>query len=110
MYGDPAYPQSPYLLFSFAGAADGSVEAAWNKAMSTARICVEWLFGEVGRMFRFVSLRQGLQLYRTPVAKYYFAAVFLLNCRTCVYENQTSKHFKCRPLTLDEYLERVDWN
>jgi hypothetical protein len=28
MYGDPAYPQSPYLMGSYARAADGSVEAA----------------------------------------------------------------------------------
>jgi nuclease HARBI1 len=110
MYGDPAYPQSPYLMGSFAGAADGSVEAAWNAAMAKARICVEWTFGDVGRVFRYLSLRQALQVYRSPVAKYYFVAVFLLNCRCCIYENTTSKHFKCKPLSLDEYLERVDWN
>jgi nuclease HARBI1 len=110
MYGDPAYPQSQYLLGGVAGAAAGSIEAKWNKAMSRARICVEWTFGEVGKVFRSLSLKQGMQVYRVPVAKYYYAAVFLLNCRNCMYGGQTADYFGCDPLDLDDYIELVDWN
>ena len=111
MFGDPAYPQSQYLLGGVAGAAAGSPEAAWNRAMARARICVEWTFGEVGKVFRSMSLKQSMQLYRVPVAKYYFAAVFLLNCRNCLYGGQTANYFGCVPMSLEEYIiELVDWN
>lgn len=110
MYGDPAYPQSPYLIGGVAGAAVGSIQAAWNKAMSAARIAVEWTFGEVGRQFRGLSLKQSLQIYRMPVAKYYYTAVFLINCRNCFYGGETADYFNCSPMSLDEYIDLVDWN
>jgi hypothetical protein len=66
LYGDPAYPQSAYLIGGISGAQDGSDEAAWNTAMSTGRIAVEWTFGEVGRQFRQLDLKHGLQIFRTP--------------------------------------------
>ena len=110
MYGDPAYPLSQYLLGGFNGAAAGSAEAKWNKRMSKARICVEWTFGEVGKQFRGLSLKQSMQLYRVPVAKYYFTAVFLINCRNCFYGSQTTDYFKCAQLPLDEYIALVDWS
>jgi nuclease HARBI1 len=110
MYGDPAYPLSQYLLGGVSRAAAGSAEAAWNKTMSRARICVEWTFGEVGKVFRSMSLKQGMQVYRVPVAKYYFVAVFLLNCRNSLYGSQTADYFDCHPLSLEEYIDLVDWN
>jgi hypothetical protein len=110
MYGDPAYPLSQYLLGGVNRAAAGSAEVAWNKTMSRARICVEWTFGEVGKVFRSMSLKQGMQLYRVPVAKYYFAAVFLLNCCNSLYGGQTADYFDCLPLLLEEYIDLVDWN
>jgi hypothetical protein len=110
MYGDPAYPQSAYLIGGVTGAADGSVEAAWNKTMSGARICVEWTFGEVGKQFRSLSLKQSLLLYRFPVAKYYYTAVFLANCRNCIYGSQTSDYFSCQPLSFDDYINIVNWD
>jgi nuclease HARBI1 len=110
MFGDPAYPQSQYLLGGVAGAAARSPEAKWKKAMARARICVEWTFGEVGKVFRALSLKQGMQVYRVLVAKYYFAAVFLLNCRNCMYGGQTAEYFECDPLDLNDYIGLVDWN
>jgi nuclease HARBI1 len=110
LYGDPAYPQSVYLIGGIAGAQEGSVEAAWNTAMSSGRICVEWTFGEVGRQFRALDLKQGLQIFRLPVAKYYAVAVFFCNCRNSVYGSQTAKYFECEPMSLEDYINLVDWN
>ena len=110
LYGDPAYPQSAYLIGGISGAQDGSDEAAWNTAMSGGRIAVEWTFGEVGRQFRQLDLKHGLQIFRTPVAKYYTVAVFFINCRNCIYGGETADYFDCEPLSLDEYINLVDWN
>jgi nuclease HARBI1 len=110
LYGDPAYPQSAYLIGGVAGAAAGSVEAKWNKAMSGGRIVVEWTFGEVGRQFRALDLKQSMMIFKLPVAKYYATAVFFINCRNCIYGGQTAKHFECEPMSLEKYLSSVDWN
>jgi nuclease HARBI1 len=110
LYGDPAYPQSEYLIGSIGNAQDGSVEAAWNTEMSGSRICVEWTFGDVGRQFRALDLKHGLQIFRSPVAKYYTVAVFFLNCRNCIYGNETSDYFDCEPMNLHEYINLVNWN
>ena len=81
LFGDPAYPQSPHLMGGIQRAAPNSMEAAWNRRMARARICVEWTFGEVGRQFRSLSLKPTMMIYRFPVTNYYFVAVFLMNCR-----------------------------
>ena len=91
-------------------AAPNSMEAAWNRRMARARICVEWTFGEVGRQFRSLSLKPTMMIYRFPVTKYYFVAVFLMNCRNCLYGSQTSDYFNCECMSLDDYLGLVNWD
>jgi hypothetical protein len=40
------------------------------------------------------------------ITKAYEVAVLLTNCRSCVSgKNQVSKYFRCKPPTLDEYLD-----
>jgi hypothetical protein len=40
LYGDPAYPQSRYIVGGYRNADSNSVEARWNTAMSKVRDCV----------------------------------------------------------------------
>ena len=110
LFGDPAYPQSPHLMGGIQGAAPNSMEAAWNRRMARARICVEWTFGEVGRQFRSLSLKPTMMIYRFPVTKYYFVAVLLMNCRNSLYGSQTSDYFNCECMSLDDYLGLVNWD
>jgi nuclease HARBI1 len=110
LYGDPAYPMSAYLYGGVGQPAPGSPEAAWNTEMSGARISVEWTFGEVGRQFRQLDLKHSLQIFKFPVAKYYAVAVFLINCRNSIYGSQTAKYFEVEPMTLEEYIDLVNWN
>jgi DDE superfamily endonuclease len=44
LFGDPAYPMSAYLYGGVTQPAPGSIEAAWNTKMASARIAVEWTF------------------------------------------------------------------
>jgi nuclease HARBI1 len=110
LFGDPAYPMSAYLYGGVTQPAAGSIEAAWNTKMASARIAVEWTFGEVGKQFRQLDLKQALMIYKFPVAKYYAVAVFLVNCCNSCYGGETSSYFECEPMTLEEYIGLINWN
>jgi nuclease HARBI1 len=99
LFGDPAYPMSAYLYGGVTQLAPGSIEAAWNTKIASARIAVEWTFGEVGRQFRQLDLKQALMNYKMPVAKYYAVAVFLVNCQNSCYGGETALYFSCEPMT-----------
>lgn len=61
IYGDPAYPVRPHLTVPNRV---GEVEMftpympAFNEAMSSARVSVEWLFGDVLNSFKFLEQPQ----------------------------------------------------
>ena len=55
LYGDPAYPFSPHLLCPFKGANLSRQEMDFNRAMSSVRLSVEWLFGEIVNTFKFTD-------------------------------------------------------
>jgi DDE superfamily endonuclease len=110
LYRDPAYPMLQYLYGGVGQPAVSSPEAAWNTEMGSARISVEWTFGEVGRQFRHLNLKHSLQIFKFPVAKYYAVAVFFVNCRNSIYGSETSKYFECKHMSLDKYINLVNWN
>ena len=49
-----------------------------------------------------------MKIYEMPAGRYYMVAAFMTNLRTCMYCNQTSLYFNCRPPTLEAYLALVD--
>ncbi|CAB4045578.1 Hypothetical predicted protein [Paramuricea clavata] len=54
IYGDPAYPLRPHLQAPFKAAVRLTEEQlAFNRAMSTARVNVEWVFGGIVNFFKF---------------------------------------------------------
>lgn len=113
LYGDPAYPQSRYLVGGYRNPAPNSVEAQWNTAMSKVRIAVEWGFKEITQSWTFLDLRSRMKIFKFPVSKYYIVAAFLTNIRNCFYSNQTAIYFDCsaengRKLSLDQYLNLVN--
>jgi hypothetical protein len=110
LFGDPTYPMLAYLYGGVTQMAAGSIEAAWNTKMASARIAVEWTFGEVGRQFRQLDLKKALMIYKIPVAKYYAVAVFLVNCQNSCYSGETASYFSCEPMTLEQYIGLVHWN
>jgi hypothetical protein len=108
LFGDPAYPMSAYLYGVVTQLAAGSIEAAWNTKMASARIAVEWTFGAVGRQFRQHDLKW--MIYKIHVAKYYAVAVFLVNCWNSCYGGESASYFSCEPMTLEEYIGLLHWN
>ena len=104
LYGDAAYPLRPHLQKPFLGANLTPQQTEFNRSMSSARMAVEWEFGKVVELWAFVDFEKNLKLLKSPVGNIYFVAVLLTNCHTCIYGNQTSRHFGLTPPTVAEYL------
>jgi hypothetical protein len=81
------------------------VHAAYNNAMSSARISVEWAFG--GILNHWASLRyvpQQQLLSNRKIGQIYFVAAFLTNLLNCIRPNETAQYFKCTPPSLKDYI------
>ena len=107
LYGDPAYPQSLLLFGGYRNPRPGSQEARWNTEMSKVREVVEWAFANLIKNWAFLDFRASMMVFKSPVAKYYIIAAFLMNCRSCFYGNQTMQYFDCEPMNLGQYLSLV---
>jgi hypothetical protein len=106
IYGDPAYPLRRWLLSPFKGSTITAAQADYNKRMSSARVSVEWSFGDILRFWAFLDFKKNLKVFLSPVAKYYLVGTLLTNCLTCERGgNQTSRFFGVVPPSLEEYLE-----
>ena len=107
LYGDPAYPQSRWIFGGYRNPIPGSPEAVWNTEMSKVREVVEWGFKDVVTQWSFLDFRPGMKVFLVPVSRYYMISLFLTNCQTTLYGNQTLLYFGARPPTLEEYLNLV---
>ena len=76
--------------------------------MSKAREVVEWGNANIATNWAFLDFRAAMMIFKSPVAKYYIIAAFLVNLRTCFYGNQTMDYFDCKTMSLDEYLSLID--
>ncbi|CAH3023901.1 unnamed protein product [Porites evermanni] len=107
LYGDPAYPLRPNLMRPYC---QGDVPVltpemeAFNTAMSSLRVSVEWLFNDVSNYFKFIDFKKNLKIGMSAVGKQYIVCALLRNVLTCLYGNITSDHFQLEPPTVQDYL------
>ena len=106
VYGDPAYPVSPFMMRSIFGIGMTLADRQVNTDMSRVRICVEWQYGELLQIFAFLDFSQNLKLHLQPLHHYFVTGVLLLNCRVCMrgLRSKTPRFFRCCPPSLAEYL------
>lgn len=57
IYGDPAYPLRPQLQAPFRIANLTEEQQLWNQRMSSVRVSVEWLFGDIINYFKFLDFK-----------------------------------------------------
>ena len=73
--------------------------------MSGIRVAIEWTFGTIVMLFKFVK---GQKIFESPCAKHYIVAVLLANCHCCLYGDQHTTYFDCVIPTLEEYLDNLN--
>lgn len=104
LYGDPAYPLRVQLQAPFRELQLTPEMVAYNKSMSSVRVSVEWIFGDVVNYFKFMDFKKNLKIGLSQVGKMYIVAAVLRNALTCLYGNETSQFFELDPPTLQEYF------
>ena len=106
LYADKIYNSSALITAAFSRR-HGNLQP-WmtveNSIMSAIRIGIEWTFGTIVMLFKFVDFAKGQKLMESPLAKHYTIAVFLPNCHCCLYGDRHCKACNCDPPTIDEYL------
>ena len=81
------------------------LHAAYNNAMSSARISVEWAFGGILKHWASLRYVPGQQLLSNrKIGQVYFVAALLTNLLNCIRPNETSQYFKCTPPSLNDYI------
>lgn len=105
LYGDPAYPKSPWMLRPYKGNLS-ELEQQFNKGMSSVRETVEWGFAKVVANWAFVDFFKQQKVLGSAcgVGQQYCVAALLTNCHTCLYGSEVSAYFNCSPPVLEEYL------
>ena len=71
-YGDPAYPFRPQLQAPFRNANITEEKYLWNQRMSSVRVSVEWLFGDIINYFKFQDLKKNLKIQLSAVGEMCF--------------------------------------
>lgn len=104
LYGDPAYPLRVHLVVPYRAAGITLQMEEFNKSMSSLRISVEWLFGDIVNYFKFVDFKKTQKISLSAVGKMYIVCAILRNAMTCLYGNFTSDFFDIDPPTLQDYF------
>lgn len=103
IFGDPAYPLRVHLQGPFQGAALTPQMEMFNGSMSSVRVSVEWLFGDILNHFKFLDFKKNLKVGLSNIGKTYVVCALMRNALTCLYGNQTSEFFELDPPSLQEY-------
>ena len=103
LYGDPAYLRV-YLQVPYRGVGITPQMELYKKAMSSVRMSVEWLFGDIVNYFKFRDFKKNLKISLSIVGKMYIVAAILRNALTCMYGNLTSEYFALDPPTIHDYF------
>lgn len=104
IYGDSGYNSRSFLEVPFQGTTLTSGQSAFNRAMSAARVTVEWHYKELKQYWTTVDFKRKMKVGEGPVGAVYLACLILTNLRNCLHPNPVSHYFACSPLTLEEYL------
>ena len=68
-------------------------EGATHEGLSKARQAIEHYFGIMKQKFKFISNRNNLKLFASPVDDYIATAALLTNAHASLYGNQISENF-----------------
>ena len=105
VYADAAFSLTRHVQGGWSPHMNRTIdEALYTYMMNSGRISVEWGFGYVATLFKYVDYPKMLRVYSSPVAALYRVAIALSNMKVCMEGNATTAYFQCTPPSLDEYI------
>jgi len=104
VFGDPAYPFRVHLQAPFCHGILTPMVEGYNAEMSSVRVTVEWLFGDIINDFKFLDFKKNLKIGMSSVGKMYLVCALPNNAVTCLYGNSTSEFFGLNPPSLQDYF------
>ena len=69
----------------------------FNALMSSVRISVEWLFGDVTNYFKFLDCKKNFKIGMSSIDRMCIVCALVHNAHTCLYGNKTSSFFELEP-------------
>ena len=81
-------------------------EVLENKSMSSCRECIEWDYGDVGKMWAFVDYKKILKLRRMAVGPMYLVALILRNAHNTMNGCNTCEFFAMAPPSFEEWTSQ----
>ena len=75
-----------------------------NNGFSSCRVTNEHDIGRSKYQWKYFEFHKGIFLNNQPLAVFRRVSCILTNALTCCERNSTSKHYKCFPMTLEEYF------
>ena len=70
--------------------------------MSSVRVSVEWMFGNITKYSSFIDFKGQMKLNLSAIGKMYIVSALLENARTCLYGNIALTTFELEPPTLEQ--------
>ncbi len=109
LYGDPAYRSSYGVACPWTDPRGRRFlpadKQAWNRALSSVRISVEQGFGRTQCLWTYTAYAKGLRAGSSLVGAYFFVAVLLTNCHTCLRGiSAAGSRFLVPPPLVEAYL------
>ena len=79
IYGDPAYPLRVHLQCPFRNGILTPQMIAYNRAMSSVRVSVEWVFGDIVNYFKFADYKKNFKVLLGNIGKQYIVCAIFHN-------------------------------
>ena len=93
VFGDSAYPIDRQVITPFKGVNITPAQHDFNRVMQKLRISVEWVFGDIVNVFKFVDFKKNIKIGLSPVGRIYQFCELMHNARCCIYANKSSEYF-----------------
>jgi hypothetical protein len=108
VYADQGYAACAGIETPFFDGAVNAVHEAYNQAMASARICVEWSFAEILCHWASLDMKRMQQLLSNrKIGQVYLVAGVLTNFKNCMQPNKTSTYFGVSPPCLEQYVQAL---
>mgnify|MGYP002260240108 CR=1 FL=1 len=82
VFVDPAYPLQVHLQAPFRHGILTPMMEEYNAEISSVRVSVEWLFGNIINDFKFLDFKKNLKIGMSSVGKMYLVCALLHNAIT----------------------------